>query len=418
MEAGFGWKDITPPLGIRLGGYGHRLGKPSQAIHDRLAVKAIALSAGSEEAVIVGADVLGVYKFFAEGVKEAIRKKTGIGKNGVFFTTTHTHSGPETIVPMWPNTFPYDEDERSMLDRWMASFKEKSVEAAVEALANLSKASASYKTVDLPGLAVNRSYPDGPTDPALSILSFDGAGRQILMNYACHPVNNVDFGISADYPGEASARLAERGIRSVFTTGASGNVNPVKVDREFIPKLGGDLANAALGSIADGAPLPSKSLKVESGKMEVKLRPGPDRAEAEERFREAYDACKDNLQDSECMVRLIYADEEYEISKDGRTAAETVLQAFAIDGEVAFISIPGELFVEIGLRIKDAARRLGYRGAIVAAYSEDYVGYIPVRKAFDLGTYEARLARWSRVTEEAGEQVYAESVEMLKRLRE
>jgi len=55
-------------------------------------------------------------------------------------------------------------------------------------------------------------------------------------------------------------------------------------------------------------------------------------------------------------------------------------------GEVALVGLPGEVFVEFGLMIKE---RSPFRHTYVASYANDYAGYIPTRRAFINGSYEA-----------------------------
>jgi len=114
MKVGYAKRDVTPPTGIRLGGYGGRFDKPSQTVHDPLLTSTIHIGSRGEDVLLIHCDVLGVYRSFADSVKRALQAKTGIDSSRIFLTTTHTHSGPETIVPMWLNTFPYSSEEKKV----------------------------------------------------------------------------------------------------------------------------------------------------------------------------------------------------------------------------------------------------------------------------------------------------------------
>ncbi|MEM3570272.1 MAG: hypothetical protein QXU11_01025 [Thermoproteota archaeon] len=106
MKAGYAKRDVTPPLGLRLGGYVHRFSRPSQSVHDPLMVSVLHIESYGGDVLLIHCDVLGVYKSFADNIKRLIQEKVGIGSNRIFLTSTHTHSGPETITPMWPNISP------------------------------------------------------------------------------------------------------------------------------------------------------------------------------------------------------------------------------------------------------------------------------------------------------------------------
>jgi neutral ceramidase len=417
IQAEFDKSEITPHVGIRLGGFASRLGKPSNAVHDPLIVRAIFLSCGAEEALLISADVLGVYRGFADGVKGAISKRTGIRSDRIILAATHTHSGPETIVPMWPNTFPYSKEEKGMLEDWFDFFKDKIVEVSTNAYKNASSVSIKAGYFYARKLTLNRSYEDGPLDDQLSTIIFNGRNSRFLItNYACHPVCNSDLGISADYPGELSLNLLKMGYENFFATGAAGNINPVELGMEAAQKLGSELSYATIEALNESHIISSDKLKVTSKSVNLHVINVDKLQEAEAKFKEVYRECAENLENPDCHVRLLYADEELEVAKDHKTFAETTIKVFSIGNEIVFISIPGELFVEFGLGIKEAANELGYRFVVISTYSDDYIGYIPAKKAFELGTYEARLARWSRITEKASEEMYGEVLDCLRSL--
>jgi len=416
MEVGYGERDITPPLGIRLGGYANRFGKPSTLVHDQLFIKSIYIG-GHKDLLLLSADLLGIYKKFADDIKSAIRKE--VGKISVFFATTHTHSAPETIIPMWVNTFPYSYEEKTLLSGWMESLKEKAVEAAVEAYYNASRASVKYCSTTVPNLTYNRSYKNGLVDPQLSIIYFNckNNNKILITNYACHPVCNTDLGISADYPGELSARLLKYGFKNFFTLGASGNIDPIRKGREFASKMGKVLSNNIIECLKGSIELSCESLNIETRKLSLKLRKPPINKANKKIFSILRVV---NPRFLRLLLRfwgsgatkLLYMD-ELETIKDDRDFIETIIQVFTMDNELAFITIPGEPFVEIGAKIKEIASSLGYKTVIIATCSDDYIGYIPTKEAFKLETYETKLARWSRVTDEAENIIYREIKKML-----
>jgi hypothetical protein len=68
--------------------------------------------------------------------------------------------------------------------------------------------------------------------------------------------------------------------------------------------------------------------------------------------------------------------------------------------EYAFVSLPGEVFVEIGLRIKEGAYPAH---ALVAGLANGMVGYVPHREAYARGGYETTFTYSSKLAPEAGE---------------
>ncbi len=407
MKAGYAKRDVTPPIGLRLGGYAHRFSRPSQVVHDPLMVSAINIGSYGEDVLLIHCDVLGVYRDFADNVKRVLQEKVGIGSSRIFLTTTHTHSGPETITPMWPNTFPYNSDEKRVLNQWKAFFGESIVEAAVEACEKSTPASVKFGTALVPGLTYNRTHKNGVVDESMPFMLIRNRDFNIVLtNYCCHPVSNIDLGVSADYPGELYARLLGNGFEVFFTTGSAGDVDPVEKGRGFISKMGLSMQHALMDAVRSAVELFREGINVQNRIVRLKLRDPPPFEEARRRFLGQYELYRGRLDNQEYVTSLLYADEEYEVAKEGKKSVETLIQTLTIGGEVVFISIPGELFVEFGLKIREEANLIGYKSAMVFTYSEDYVGYIPDKAAFEKGSYEARLARWSRVTPEAGDQVF------------
>jgi neutral ceramidase len=90
------------------------------------------------------------------------------------------------------------------------------------------------------------------------------------------------------------------------------------------------------------------------------------------------------------------------------------VQVLAI-GDAALVGIPGELFVEFGLEIK---QRSPFAHTYVAGLANGCVGYLPTRRAFQAGGYETRLARSSKLTPEAGERLTAVALDLLHEIHE
>jgi hypothetical protein len=60
-------------------------------------------------------------------------------------------------------------------------------------------------------------------------------------------------------------------------------------------------------------------------------------------------------------------------------------------GPIAFVSIPGEPFTEIGVKIKETP---GFELILPCALTNGNFGYFPVQSAYDEGGYEARSTKY------------------------
>ena len=68
-------------------------------------------------------------------------------------------------------------------------------------------------------------------------------------------------------------------------------------------------------------------------------------------------------------------------------------------GPVRWIGLPGEPFVETGLALKQAG------ASFVVGYANGYLGYFPIRRAYDEGGYEVTKGAWSRVAAGSAERL-------------
>ena len=86
---------------------------------------------------------------------------------------------------------------------------------------------------------------------------------------------------------------------------------------------------------------------------------------------------------------------------------EVEVQVIALGNEVAWVSLPGEIFVELGLAIKQASP---FRYTMIAELANGSIGYIPDRPAYAQGNYEVVSARCA---EGSGEMLVKAAVRLL-----
>ena len=86
-------KDITPPPGVPMWGYGARHEKPAEGTLDPLMAKAIVVAAGDDKVALVGIDIgRGPTEAMMKIIRQEIAAKAGI--RHVLITGSHTHHGP------------------------------------------------------------------------------------------------------------------------------------------------------------------------------------------------------------------------------------------------------------------------------------------------------------------------------------
>lgn len=89
---------------------------------------------------------------------------------------------------------------------------------------------------------------------------------------------------------------------------------------------------------------------------------------------------------------------------------EAEVQVIALGRDVAWVALPGEIFVELGLAIKKASP---FPQTIVAELANGSLGYIPTRQAYAQGNYEVVSAR---VAAGSGEKLVEAATRILRAL--
>jgi hypothetical protein len=97
-----------------------------------------------------------------------------------------------------------------------------------------------------------------------------------------------------------------------------------------------------------------------------------------------------------------------------RTEDRTVLQAWRI-GDVAFASLPGEVFVEWGLKIKAESP---FPWTFCVELGGDYLGYMVTEQAWRAGGYESLTAHSARPSVAGVATMVDADLALLRRLRE
>ena len=99
-----------------------------------------------------------------------------------------------------------------------------------------------------------------------------------------------------------------------------------------------------------------------------------------------------------------------DLARRGPTCPMEV-QVFRLDADTAIVCLPCEIFVELGLGIKQASP---FRNTIVISICNDRPSYVPTRKAFAEGSYEVVN---SRVQSGGGEMLVEAALQLLRELK-
>ena len=425
LTAGTAKRCVTPPTWVPyLTSSGSGTCAPFQGVHDPLHARALVLEDGEQAIALLTVDsigydnaILGPERDFTGELRSRIAEATGLREGAVMLSATHSHSTPETIGLT-------DFTEVPGVLEWLEGHLDDLVSTVVEAWESRQPSHAYAGGVEVEGVARHRRIPlkngelnrrgDLPADSevavpwevdeTLSVVYFEteaGSPQAVLLNYTAHPVIAMLLPpVSADYPGTATAFVegALEGAVCLCTNGAAGDVNSVHVTTDFrdVKTVGERLGRAALsevGRLRAGPPMESTSISVCADAVALEPRPCPSLSEIEAEP----GAFPPGSRERRLAEKLA----------EGPIRAE--VQAMRL-GTVRWVSLPGEAFVETGLALKQAG------ASFVVAYANGWVGYLPIRRAYDEGGYETDIGPWSRVMPGSAERLEEVATDLLARL--
>jgi neutral ceramidase len=222
-------KDITPPAGVPMWGYGARHDMLAEGALDPLMAKAIVIAAGDDKVALVGIDIgRGPTEAMMKIIREEIAAKAGI--RHVLITGSHTHHGPVIELTDEPGL---GKGKFDVAVEYCKKLPHLLIDAILEADKN-SKTAKLGIGIESVTLNRNRHTKREPkaTDPQLAVIRFDDQNDKpiaILVNFAAHPVmtDTKILKYSADYPGFLKNKVeAELATKCVFMQGASGDMSP------------------------------------------------------------------------------------------------------------------------------------------------------------------------------------------------
>jgi len=424
MKAAAGRIIITPDYPIPMGG-NVRIDNMSRGVHDDLNCNILMLDDGNTKVCMMGFDFVGLKYTTCNDIKRRVRERTGIPAENITIWGTHTHSGPDTCMRMYHGI-------DKIIDKYLDETAEKVAAGAAEIADNFRDAELKVGKTEVHDLSFNRRLvkkdgsvvmnfeefevddivgTTGPIDPELQVLSIwgkDGKLISALVNFTLHPaiLVGLDWLISRDYINDLDdVLLEEYGKDTVvlFANGAEGNINHLNYEkpdqwRDFreTERIGRELGRHSIETIKTSSPVDGK-IRFVSEKVHLPLRDiTPEEREwadmvierDKDKVEDMFDGIPDKTYAKMIKGMLVRPDKEF----------ETVIQAMAI-GEFAYVTFPGEVYVEFGLAVKKLSQ---FGCTMIIGLANSQSGYIPKEEAFSQGGYEVRTAWSSQLVYDAG----------------
>ena len=411
LYAGYAKEKVTPPMGLNVPGYFSK--RYSDGIITDLYLHATAISDGENKAIFFSCDAIGMSPDAYKILREKIAERCQLDPNSVYLHCTHSHTAFRVTVPG---------KENNANDIFLHRLYQQFADAAQFAFEDLKLVTA-VKTArgEVKGVGFIRRYrmKDGTckTNPGIGnpdILDFDGvqdeslqivrlireeAKEILLVNFGTHPDVIGGTKYCADWPGYVMENLIgafDGNIEVLYLNGCQGDSNHHNC---FLPK----------GSPRKGVPLAQRMARKISGEVlkiydnaqdiaynkiafsnkivEVGLNPHDpaDEEEAKE-IHKLYHELQTSADPVFKQYKLNVPEALRIVRNMNRKDPTIKLQVSAVQlGDIAFIGLPGEPFVDIGRQIKERSK-MGM--TICTCVTNGGCGYFPTASAFAEKGYE------------------------------
>ena len=443
MLAGFAEREFTPAEGPIPGqikaGYGEGKLTPLMA-------HAAVIESNGTFAVLLSLDIIFFTVEFANALRERLAKATGIPAENILVHTTHTHTGCETDITCWG----CPANPAALIP--VADAAEEAVVAAYESRAEVMMGTGlGFETrysfcrdfytkdgriVTNPGKKVPREELVAPIydiDRSVNVMRFDnleGEPLCFVVSYANHLDTTGKYkAFGADYAGYlriALRRMYGCDVTVVFLNGCCGNVNHfdfLGLSHKQRYCKNGLLASEQIGEgLAETVRGIQAALATEEKEVFIRGKyrtfPTARRHATKEMKAWAHAFLADAEEKRAAGEKVDRHDElcaEQYLAEDPAALPEQVdvgIHVLQI-GEMVFVGLPGEIFSEIGLRIKANSP---YACTVVTELTDGSHGYITPDYVQLAGCYESIYSNIAYTGKDTADVLVNGATEMLREL--
>lgn len=432
LRVGVAEVDITPPDGFPMAGYYHE--RLADGAIDALKARAVVFRSDDTAAALVICDLIGIATDLSREVRQRISEATGIPAAHIVLAATHSHTAPDYMKELYLFL------GKSPQAPLRAEYIERLIECPLMAVRQADAAAAPAKL--LHGRAqqktpvsfnrrfvmrdgsvrtwMNYSNPEvvraaGPIDSDVGLLTISdpdsSAVRGVLSNFALHLDTVGGTRWSADYP-----YFIEQGLRaalgpdviSIFGTGCCGDINhvdPSRTERNTARIIGESLAQTMLNYQSELQPLQSDVLTVRSRTVHLPLEEvsAPEVQRAVSILELTRRGEKVDFPDHVTAYKTIMLDQMLHNPPHVRAEEQITwglsrslagvgaelpadVTVITLGRDVAIVGLPGEVFVELGLAIKQGSPFA--TTLVIELCNTVETIYIPHRAAYAGGSYE------------------------------
>jgi hypothetical protein len=445
FRAGAATSNLTPKLGTSING--NMRDVRAEQVHDELHARCLVLDDGKNRLAFAVTDSCMLPREVTDAARRYVREETGLPEDHILISATHAHSCGTSAAVFQSEP---DVEYPKFVARRIA-------DGIRRAAGNLAPARIGWGSGSVPDEVFNRRWkmkpgtalpnpfggqdqvkmnpgvgnpdllePAGPTDPQVSVLSVispEGRPIALLANYSLHYVGGVGAShVSADYYGAFADRVqqllgADRQdppFVGIMSNGTSGNINNINFRGPVGTYKPYEKLRLVADKVATEAVRVQKSLRYQEwvplsvATTELKLgvrKPSPEELT---RAKGILAAAKRPL----TTLDEIYAGETVQMA-EYPDQVPVLLQAMKI-GALAVTAVPCEVFVEIGLELK---QKSPIQPTFTVSLANGYNGYLPTPEHHALGGYETWRAKSSYLEVQASRKITDALLRLLGKLK-
>ncbi|CAN5533371.1 hypothetical protein BH11PLA2_BH11PLA2_39350 [soil metagenome] len=383
---------ITPQQPTWMAGYANRK-EPAKGKQHDLFVKAVAIEdSDKHRVVLLTSDLCGIPRNLASDVTAAVMKRTGLPREAIMLTCSHTHSGPvvrENLMDMYD----MPAAAREAVTAYYPVLRDAMIETIVKAMADLQPAildigsgktdfAMNRRQSGAKGVTIGKN-PDGPvnhTVPVLRITNAKGEVRAVIFGYACHNTTLSGLEWSGDYAGYAQANIEATypGALALFWIGCGADANPMpRGTTELTKEHGKKLADAVSATLKTPMQRLTKPVTAKYEEIALDYDALPPREQLTTDSTSTNFALKTR---ANRFLNQIAAGMPLDANY-----AHYPVQAWRFGDELQWLALGGEVVVDYALRLKKETKGTLW----VTGYANDVMAYIPSERVLKEGGYEA-----------------------------
>ncbi len=406
FRVGFSRQDITPDEPVYLDSTANLLDK----VRDPICATCVAVHDGENTVLIYTIDTKNIGPDEAKQIREKISDATKVPSENIMIGPTHNHSVPKlgTLKKYAGNL------------KWTVKVHKAMINAAKEAISDLSDAEIYTATGKTTGMAFVRRYllGDGTytgilngnkskapvvayeseADDTVQIIRFIRADKKdvLMANWQAHVAHAIDAypdSITSDLVGFArdTAESLDEDVLFALYIGASGNINltaKVPGTRKYrdYASVGKALGKVIIEACGEMEKVNSGKISVSSKTCEVEYR--KDDEETVRRAKEVR-ALRQGSPEYNALLDEYGFNSSYEISsiisRNNAKGTEKFYIAALSFGDLGFVSVPYEMFDTNGMQIKEGSP---FKMTFVLTNADGWAAYVPSAEAIPHGGYE------------------------------